>query len=264
MQLKGLVRFFAIALIVISVYQLHFTWVVNNHESKMKAKAEKFVNSNFANASKETKDSAFNLRRRQLLDSTRDVTVTYGVTGAISYQKAKEQELNLGLDLQGGMSATLKVGLDGLVRSLSNNKEDINLNKAIASALQQQANSDADFISLFATEYKKLNPNGKLASLFAGASQSKIKVTDDDNQVVQKIRSEANDAVERTFKVLRTRIDKFGVAQPSINLDKSKDIITVELPGVDNAERVRKYLQSTANLQFYEVYNYADLAADIQ
>ncbi|MGE5108579.1 MAG: protein translocase subunit SecDF [Sphingobacteriales bacterium] len=264
MQLKGLVRFFAIALIVISVYQLHFTWVVNNHESNMKAKAEKFVNANFANAPKDTMDSAFNLRRRQLLDSTRDVTVTYGVTGAISYQKAKEQELNLGLDLQGGMSATLKVGLDGLVRSLSNNKEDVNLNKAIASALEQQANSDADFISLFAAEYKKLNPGGKLASLFAGASQSKIKVTDSDNQVIEKIRLEANDAVERTFKVLRTRIDKFGVAQPSINLDKAKDIITVELPGVDNAERVRRYLQSTANLQFYEVYNYADLASNIE
>ena len=264
MQLKGLVRFFAIALIVISVYQLHFTWVVNNHESKMKDKAERFVKANFASAPKEVQDSAFNFRKRQLLDSTRDVTLTYGVTGAISYQKAKEQELNLGLDLQGGMSATLKVGLDGMVRSLSNNKQDVNLNKAIASALAQQANSDADFITLFANEYKKLNPNGKLASLFAGASQSTIKVTDDDNQVITKIRTEANDAVERTFKVLRTRIDKFGVAQPSINLDKAKDIITVELPGIDNAERVRKYLQSTANLQFFEVYTYADLSANIE
>lgn len=264
MQLKGLVRFFAIALIVISLYQLHFTWVVNNHENKMTDKAERFVKANFANASKEIQDSVFNLRKRQLLDSTKDVTLTYGVTGAISYQKAKEQELSLGLDLQGGMSATLKVGLDGLVRSLSNNKEDVNLNKAIASALQIQANSDADFIQLFATEYKKLNPNGKLAALFAGASQSKIKVTDDDNTVITKIRAEANDAVERTYKVLRTRIDKFGVAQPNINLDKTKDIITVELPGIDNAERVRKYLQSTANLQFFELYTYNDIAPALQ
>lgn len=264
MQLKGLVRFFAIALIVISLYQLHFTWVVNNHENKIEEKAHRYVNANFQNASKEIKDSAFKFRNRQLLDSTRDITVTYGVTGAISYQKAKEQELNLGLDLQGGMSATLKVGLDGLVRSLSNNKQDVNLNKAIASALQLQANSDADFIRLFAGEYKKINPNGKLASLFAGASQSKVKVTDDDNQVIEKIRAEANDAVERTFKVLRTRIDKFGVAQPSINLDKAKDIITVELPGVDNADRVRKYLQSTANLQFFELYSYADLLPAFQ
>jgi SecD/SecF fusion protein len=263
MQLKGLVRFFAIALIVISLYQLHFTWVVNNHESKMKAKAEKGLKASFANASAETKDSALKLRTRQLLDSTRDVTVTYGVTGAVSYQKAKEQELNLGLDLQGGMSATLKVGLDGLVRSLSNNQKDVNLNKAIAAAIQQQANSDADFVRLFADEYKKLNPGGKLASLFAGASQSTIKVTDSDNQVIEKIRSEANQAVERTYKVLQTRIDKFGVAQPSINLDKSKDIITVELPGVDNAERVRKYLQSTANLQFFELYPFGELGENI-
>ncbi|HET9058155.1 MAG TPA: protein translocase subunit SecDF [Chitinophagaceae bacterium] len=263
MQLKGLVRFFALALIVISLYQLHFTWVVNNHENKIKAKAEKFVKTALPNATADSKDSALKLRTRQLLDSTRDITVTYGVTGSVSYQKAKEQELNLGLDLQGGMSATLKVGLDGLVRSLSNNAQDVNLNKAINAALKQQANSDADFVRLFAQEYKKLNPNGKLASLFAGASQSKIKVTDDDNQVIAKIRGEANDAVERTYKVLQTRVDKFGVAQPSINLDKSKDIITVELPGVDNAERVRKYLQSTANLQFFELYTYSQLSDNI-
>ena len=263
MQLKGLVRFFAIALIIVSLYQLHFTWVVNNHENKMKAKAERNVKAAYANASAEAKDSVLKLRTRQLLDSTRDETVTYGVTGAISYQKAKEQELNLGLDLQGGMSATLKVGLDGLVRSLSNNKNDVNLNKAIASALQRQANSDADFIRLFAEEYKKLNPTGRLAALFAGASQSKIKATDGDDKVIASIRQEANDAVERTFKVLQTRIDKFGVAQPSINLDKAKDIITVELPGVDNAERVRRYLQSTANLQFFELYNYTEMGANI-
>ncbi|RTL56115.1 MAG: protein translocase subunit SecDF [Sphingobacteriales bacterium] len=260
MQLKGLVRFFAIALIVISLYQLHFTWVVNNHESKMEAKADKFVKANFPKADKLTADSVKKFRLRQLLDSTRDETVTYGVTGAISYQKAKEQELNLGLDLQGGMSATLKVGLDGLVRSLANNKQDEKLNKAIASALQRQANSDADFINLFAEEYQKLNVEKKpLAALFAGASQSKIKATDSDAQVIQKIRAQANDAVSQTYKVLQTRIDKFGVAQPSINLDKTKDIITVELPGVDNPERVRKYLQSTANLQFFEVYSYGDV-----
>jgi SecD/SecF fusion protein len=106
MQLKGLVRFFAIALILISLYQLHFTWVVRSYEKKQESKAQAFVKANFPNADTELKDLEFNKRYRRLLDSTRETTVTYGITGAISYQNAKEQEVNLGLDLQGGMSET--------------------------------------------------------------------------------------------------------------------------------------------------------------
>src|SRR6185295_3204675 len=100
MQLKGLVRFFAIALILISLYQLHFTWVVRNHESNLESKARSWVKTNFPGASQETIDSAMKIRYRRLADSTKDKTITYGITGNISYQKAKEQELNLGLDLQ--------------------------------------------------------------------------------------------------------------------------------------------------------------------
>ena len=124
MQLKGLVRFFAIALIVISLYQLHFTLVVRNHEKKQQDKATAFVNANFSNEGTEVKDREYNKRLRRLLDSTKQTNVTYGITGAISYQKAKEQELNLGLDLQGGMSVTLEVELEGLIKSLSNNPKD--------------------------------------------------------------------------------------------------------------------------------------------
>jgi SecD/SecF fusion protein len=144
MQLKGLVRFFAIALILISIYQLHFTWVVKNHESTMQKKAKSYVSANFANASEEIKDQEFKKRTRRLFDSTREKTVTYGITGAISYQKAKEQELNLGLDLQGGMSVTLEVELEGLLKSLSNNAKNPVLIKALQTATEQKANSDAD------------------------------------------------------------------------------------------------------------------------
>ena len=142
MQLKGLVRFFAIALILISLYQLHFTWVVKSHENSIEKKAKSYVSANFANASAEVKDQELKKRSRRLLDSTRDKTLTYGITGAISYQKAKEQELNLGLDLQGGMSVTLEVELEGLLKSLSNNSKNPVLLKALASATQQKANSD--------------------------------------------------------------------------------------------------------------------------
>ena len=124
MQLKGLVRFFAVALILISFYQLHFTLVVRNHEKTQQDKAKAFVNARFQKADDETKDFEYNKRLRRLLDSTKETTVTYGITGEISYQKAKEQELNLGLDLQGGMSVTLEVELEGLLRSLANNPKD--------------------------------------------------------------------------------------------------------------------------------------------
>lgn len=260
MQLKGLVRFFAIALILISLYQLHFTWVVRSHEKKQESKAQAFVKANFPNADTELKDIEFNKRYRRLLDSTRENTVTYGITGAISYQKAKEQELNLGLDLQGGMSVTLEVELEGLIRTLANNPKDPGLNNAINEALRQKSSSDADFISLFAAAYKTQNPNARLATLFAGTGGRTVKIEDNDNDVITKLKASAEGAISNTFNVLQKRIDQFGVAQPNIQLDKTKGIITVELPGVkDDPERVRKYLQATANLQFWELYNIGEL-----
>ncbi len=260
MQLKGLVRFFAIALILISLYQLHFTWVVRSYEKKQESKAQAFVKANFPNADTELKDLEFNKRYRRLLDSTRETTVTYGITGAISYQKAKEQELNLGLDLQGGMSVTLEVELEGLIRTLANNSKDPGLNNAINEAMRQKSSSDDDFITLFANAYKAQNPNGRLATLFAGTGGRTVKIEDNDNTVITKLKASAEGAISNTFNVLQKRIDQFGVAQPNIQLDKTKGIITVELPGVkDDPERVRKYLQATANLQFWEVYNIGEL-----
>jgi SecD/SecF fusion protein len=260
MQFKGLVRFFAIALILISLFQLHFTWVVKNHEDKMDKKARAFVNAALPEASAEAKDAEYKKRLRRLLDSTRDVTVTYGTTGAVSYQKAKEQELNLGLDLQGGMSVTLEVELEGMLKTLSNNPKNPALNKALATANQRKASSDADYITLFAQAFKEQNPASNLASLFAGTGQRTVKLEDSDSDVLTKLRFYADGAISNTYNVLQKRIDQFGVAQPNVQLDKNKGIITVELPGVkDDPERVRKYLQATANLQFMELYNIGEL-----
>lgn len=264
MQLKGLVTFFAIALIVISVYQLHFTWMVKNHENKMEASAQKWVNSNYGNASEQEKDSAFNARVHRLLDSTQNEVVTYGVTGAVTYKKAKEQELSLGLDLQGGMSVTLEVELEDLLRSISNSPKDQALNQALSLATQRRGTTDADYIGLFSQAYKEVNPSGKLSGLFANAGQRNIKLEDTDDQVITKLRKMAGDAFENTNRVLTKRIDQFGVAQPNINPDPRKGIITVELAGVkDDPERVRKILQATANLQFWEVYRINDLGQSL-
>ena len=267
MQLKGLVRFFTILLIAYSLYQLSFTFFVKSHERKMEARARSYVKTNFPTATQkypgnkdsqaiyqETLERAYRDRLKRLLDSTKDETVTYGITGKVSYQKAKEEELNLGLDLQGGMQVTLEVEMSGLIHSLSNKSKDANFLKALHNANLRKANSDADLTTLFVEEYRKLEKTRPLASLFAAASNGKITVNSSDDAVRTYIRNEARDAFDRTFRVLNTRIDQFGVAQPNINPNRDKGIINVELPGIQDKERVRKYLQSTANLQFWEVY----------
>ena len=274
MQLKGLVKIFAVALILICLYQLSFTWFVHNHENKMEAKADTWLKANFPTAeqkypgNKELQslyaDSLNNLKKsrlQRLLDSTKNDKIVLGLG---TYQYAKDQELMLGLDLQGGMNVTMEVGLDGLIKSLGGYSKDPSFNKAIDEANKRKANSGADYITLFAEEFRKANPNGKLATFFATASNKRIKYESSDNEVISYIRGQAKSAVNNTYNILRTRIDKFGVAQPTINLDEAKGIITIELAGVTDPERVRKYLQSTANLQFFEVYNIGEIYGGYQ
>src|SRR6266487_5578529 len=262
MQLKGLVRFFTIVLILVSVYMLSFTWFVRSHENKLQARAIRYVQTLHPEARKfknpedypDSIKTVYDVRMKRLEDSTKDVIVTYDFNGGVSYQKAKESELNLGLDLQGGMNVTLEVEMTGLLKSMSNNSTDPTFLKAVDNANKRKANSSADFITLFYEEYQKLNPNGRLASIFANFNQDKIKITDNNSTVISAIEKEAKDAFARTFRVLNNRIDQFGVAQPSINPDPDRQIINVELPGIRDQERVRKYLQASANLQFWEVY----------
>ena len=274
MQLKGLVKIFAVALILICLYQLSFTWFVRNHENNMEAKADKWLKANYpASAVKysgnkelqaqyeDTLATIKKSRLQRLLDSTKGDKIVLGIG---TYQYAKDQELMLGLDLQGGMNVTMEVGLDGLIKSLASFSKDPSFNKAINEANRRKANSGADFITLFSEEYKKANPAGKLATIFAQASNKRIKYESSNNEVMSYIRAEAKSAVNNTYNILRTRIDKFGVAQPTINLDEAKGIITIELAGVTDPERVRKYLQSTANLQFFEVYNIAEIYGGYQ
>jgi SecD/SecF fusion protein len=271
MQLKGLVRFFTVLLIIYSLYQLSFTLLVKSHENKMEAKAKAYVNKNFDAASKKfpgtdqvSKDSQAVYQEEldkitqhysdSLIKASQNTTITYGINGAMSYKKAKEEELNLGLDLQGGMNVTLEVEMTGLLKALANDSPDPNFLSAIKNADSRKANSNADFITLFAEEFKKLEPTRPLATLFSLASNGDVDAKSSDNAVLSYIRKKAKTAFDNTFKVLTTRIDQFGVAQPSINPNADKAIITVELPGIKDKERVRKMLQSTANLQFWEVY----------
>jgi SecD/SecF fusion protein len=267
MQLKGLVRFFAIALILICVYQLSFTWIVRDHEGAMNAKAEKWIKANYPTAEqkysgnpelkvlyndtlKQLKDSVL----KRFLDSTKDVQI--GPFGLTTYRSAKDKELMLGLDLQGGMSVTMAVSLDGLIQSLADYTKDPQFNRALDEAVQIKANSGADLITLFTDQYKKINPSGNLAPFFAARSNSKIKFTSSDNEVITYLREQATSAFNNTLRVLRNRIDGFGLSSPNINPDPVKGIINIELAGVNDPERVRNNLQSTANLKFFEVYTF--------
>ncbi len=261
MRLKGLVWFFTIALILISIWELSYTWVVRSYEGSVKTQAERLVKKQAQGLAPADRDALIESKTQHILDSTKEKEI-YPVLGT-SYQKCKEAELNLGLDLQGGISVTMDVALDGLIKSLSNNSQDPQMLKAIQAAKFQKVNSEENLITLFTNEYIKQNGPGKLAVLFAGSGKE-VKITDVDNVVISKIQTIAKGAINQTYKILVKRIDKFGVAQPNINLDENKGIINVELAGIKDPERVRKYLQSSANLQFWEVYRIDELAKSLQ
>ena len=271
--MRVLVSLFAALLIIISVYQLSFTFFVNKHESAMQAKAKAAVSRLYPQSAaqkypgdkearalyQDTLDLIYNSRLARLLDSTKETKITpWGTT----YQKAKESELLLGLDLQGGMSVTMDIALDGLIKNLANNPHDPNVLKAITMAQQKKLYSSTNFIDLFAESYKEIDPTAKLAPLFSNINRNKIGYDASDATVLAWLHDEASAAMTQTYRVLDNRINQFGVAQPNINLDQAKGIITVELAGAKDPERIRKYLQSTANLQFWEVYSLPDLQND--
>jgi len=266
MQLRGLVAVFAILLILYSVWLLSFTFFVNKHENKIANRAQAYMKATYADARKysdpedypDSLKAIYKQRLTTLLDSSKEDKITwFGNT----YAYAREKELNLGLDLQGGMSVTMEVDLTELLKSMSNQSTDPAFLRALDSATALKKNSDADYITLFYDAYKGIAGEGKLAGIFSGSSFPKNAT---DNGILEVIRRESGDAIKRTYELLRQRIDQFGVAQPGINLDQSKGIITVDLPGVDDKERVRKYLQASANLQFWEVYNINELGTEIQ
>ena len=275
MQLKGLVRFFAIALILICVYQLSFTWIVRSHESDMEAKADKWLSAYYQDPEKkypsdkelqalyaDTLKEIKRIRLQRLLDSTKDTKI--GPLGLTTYRSAKDEELMLGLDLQGGISVTMEVGLDVLVKSLANYTKDAAFNKALDAAVAQKANQNADLITLFVDEFKQENPSLNLAPYFVAKSNGKLKFDASDATVKSYLEEQSIAAFDNTYRILQTRIDKFGVASPNINKDPAKATISIELAGANDPERVRTYLQSTANLQFFEVYNLSEIAEAIK
>ncbi|MFS2188972.1 protein translocase subunit SecDF [Mucilaginibacter sp. Mucisp84] len=243
MQGKGVIKFFAILLAVVCLYQLSFTWVAHKvrEDAKVYSKGDP------------EKEKAY-------LDSISNQPVYPLLKHDYAY--VLQREIALGLDLKGGMNVTMQIQLDELVRKIANNNPDATFNQALANADKLQANAQTnqkDYIALFVSEYEKLNPNGKLAAIFSTKdNQDHLKFNASNSEVKTYLEDLASTAVKQSFTVLNTRINQFGVTQPNIQLQQGSNRILVELPGVKEPERVRKLLSGSAKLEFYETFDNAE------
>ena len=267
MQSKGAIRFVAILLAIACLWQLSFTLVTKMQENKAENFAEAAVaaaeqSAAFAKVSDADKayylDSIRKEENRHYLDSISSEKVYFGYT----YKDVKAKEINLGLDLKGGMNVMLQVQLKDLVKALSGNNNTPEFNNALALAQERSVDSRADFITLFAEAWKETSNGMSLAQVFGTYEmRDKIGPESTDAEVIEVIRGEAESAISNSFNVLRNRIDRFGVTQPNIQKLGNSGRILVELPGVKEPERVRKLLQGTASLEFWATYDNAEIEA---
>lgn len=268
MDLKGIIKLFTIVIALVCVYELSFTFVSRSVESKADSFAAKGINPAPAGLSGEAlvsyQDSiegVKKIRRRLFLDSVQNQTVYNLGIIKYTYKECNEKQIRLGLDLKGGMSLVLEISEDELLRKLSENNKDAAFNMAIQKAKQLQTTSNADFMTLFAQAYKETAPNGKLAAIFASLPkyQKSLNFSSTNDQVIAVLTTQMNDAIKETYQVLKTRIDQFGVASPTITLQSNTGRIILELPGVDDPSRIRRILQQTAQLEFWNTYENEEL-----
>ena len=263
MQSKGAIRFVTICLLLACLWQLSFTAVTAIQNKKAAQRAEQIAQAVDLNAIAEADrafylDSVRKIETRRYTDSISGENVYLGY----SFKQVQNQEINLGLDLKGGMNVMLQVQLEDLVRALAGNNQTPEFQKAISLAKERSVNSQSDFITLFAEAWKEVAPTTRLAQIFGTYEmRDRIKPESTDEQVVSVIKEEAESAVANSFNVLRNRIDRFGVTQPSIQKIGNTGRILVELPGVKEPERVRKLLQGTASLEFWPTFTYDEMAS---
>ncbi len=266
MQSKGAIRFVAICLILACLWQLSFTLVTSICTKKADAAAEKAVENvmkTAAYAEIPEGDKAYYLDSIRKIESRRytDSISTEKIYFGYTFKSVQNQEINLGLDLKGGMNVMLQVQLEDLVKALAGNNSTPEFQKAVALAKERSVNSQSDFITLFAEAWKEVAGGQRLAQIFGTYEmRDRIKPESTDDQVVSVIREESESAIANSFNVLRNRIDRFGVTQPSIQKLGNTGRILVELPGVKEPERVRKLLQGTASLEFWTTYTSQEIA----
>jgi SecD/SecF fusion protein len=265
MQLKGLIKVFTIIFILVSIYQLSFTVATKIVENKAESFASKGLTldppSALSGASKilyeDSVSNIFKFKKRYFLDSVQNETAyNFFWLMKYSYKDCRDRQLNLGLDLKGGMSLVLEISEEDVLKKLANNNPDAAFNKAVDEAGKIHTKEGGNFLALFKEQYEKNVPNGKLANIFAAVESYKgtINFNSSNSDVIKAITKDMNSAVSETFNVLKTRIDQFGVASPTITLQANTGRIILELPGLDDPSRVRKILQQTAQLEFWDTY----------
>ena len=256
MQNKGLIRLFAIVFSIVCLYQLSFTWFAKNVEKDAVIYAE-------ANAKDGDSKELANLKKKYLDSVKNTPVVNLGFT-EFTYNEVKEKEINLGLDLKGGINATLEVSVRDILAGLSNKSKNPVFNNALVEASKAQKNSDKDYIQLFFSAFETAsNGTVKLSdpSIFGNKSlKDKINFKMTDDEVKPILQEEVKGSINTAFEVLRSRIDRFGVTQPNIQRIGESGRILIELPGARDIDRVKKLLQSTAELQFWEVYTNQETA----
>lgn len=255
MQNRNVIKLFALLFAIVCLYQLSFTWVADRVESDAIDYAL-----NFEEEEREKKQQFY-------LDSINSEEVYDILLTKYTYSQCKQREINLGLDLKGGMNVTLEVMVVDVIKALSNNSKDSTFNLAIKNAIQAQESSQDDFVTLFANEYEKIATlkNQGLSVIFSTIDlREKIQFSSSNEEVIRVLSEEVEDAIDRSFNILRSRIDRFGVTQPNIQRLETAGRILVELPGIKNPDRARKLLQSTAQLEFWETYEYSELFSSLE
>lgn len=239
MQSKGLIKFLVVIVTLACLYALSFTY----YTRKVEREAEEYAGGDIA------KEKAY-------LDSIAgEPNYNLGIA-KFTYREAKAQEVALGLDLKGGMNVTMEISLDELISNLANKPKDEKFNQALSSAVKKSKSSNKSVVDLFIEEYKATGATTPLATFFATNDNSNfIKSTSSEGTVKSFLQKEADNAIQNSYKVLRTRIDKFGVASPNIQIQQGTNRILIELPGVNDESRVRKLLQGSAKLEFYETFD---------
>jgi len=268
MQNKGVIKFFAIIFTLVCLFQLSFTFIGWRYSIKadkyarepiVMEQAERMAKGD-PNLQDYLYDSIANSRLEYFNDSLASTDVFNILLKKYTLKEIKEREINLGLDLKGGMNVTMEVSVPDIIRALSGYNQDPVFTRALALSLEKEKTSTADFVDIFIESFRETDPNAKLASIFNTMElKDRITYNSTNDEVIVVIRDEVNAAIDRTFNILRTRIDRFGVTQPNINRLQTARRILIELPGIKEPERVRKLLQGTAQLEFWETYQYPDL-----
>ena len=268
MQNKGAIRLFAIIFALVCVYQLSFTFFARNTESKAAEYANSASTHELANvlangnALKEGMlfDSISKAKQKFYLDSMQNEVVYNIGIRQYTFKDVKTRELNLGLDLKGGMNVTLEVSVPDIIVALSGKSKNATFNKAVALAREKQKSTDDAFLDLFSQSINELDANFSLATVFSTIDlKDKVNYNSTNDEVLSVLEGEINGAIDRTFNILNTRINRFGVAQPNIQQLATKGRILVELPGIKDPARVRKLLQGTAQLEFWETWKFSEI-----